>query len=146
MTSSLLASTIGVLGAVGGFGLLGLLLGRDLDRTGRHGRDNWHRGGGYPHDPDRPDRLHAATPVTGHAAPAARTAPVPAPRADRPGRTDRTGRTNPADRTAPVDRLRGTLPAASDLRFGTLARWTSSSAPRTNPTSVPRARSLSKPS
>lgn len=39
-----------------------------------------------------------------------------------------------------ADRLRGTLPAASDLRLDTLFRWTSSSAAPTEKTSPPPAR------
>ncbi|MFF7632737.1 hypothetical protein ACFZB9_06230 [Kitasatospora sp. NPDC008050] len=52
----------------------------------------------------------------------------------------------PADKPAPTgtgdlaDRLRGTLPAASDLRLGTLFGWTSSSAAPTEQTSPPPAR------
>lgn len=115
MTSSTLASALAVLGLVTGIGLLGYLVGRDVDRTARLERDNWQRPGGYPVDPARPDRLHAApTPAT-----AAATATAAPP--------------NP-------DRLRGTLPAASDLHFGTLVRWTSASAPRPKPICVPRAR------
>ncbi|TQF03505.1 hypothetical protein E6W39_16290 [Kitasatospora acidiphila] len=115
MTSSTLASALAVLGLVTGIGLLGYLVGRDVDRSARLGRDNWQRPGGYPVDPARPDRLHAApTPATATAAP---TAALPN-----------------------QDRLRGTLPAASDLRFGTLVRWTSASAPQPKPICVPRAR------
>lgn len=53
---------------------------------------------------------------------------------------------SPADKPAPTgtgdlaDRLRGTLPAASDLRLGTLFGWTSSSAAPTEQTSPPPAR------
>ncbi|MFE0459085.1 hypothetical protein ACFW1A_07455 [Kitasatospora sp. NPDC058965] len=122
MTSTL-ANALLVLGLVGGFGALGLLLGRDLDRTGRHGRDNWHRPTGYPADPGQPDRLHRTAVPT--AVPTAVSPAVPA--ADAPA----------ADA---ADRLRGTLPAASDLRLGTLVRWTSSSAPRSKQTCTPQAR------
>ncbi|WP_329567475.1 hypothetical protein [Kitasatospora sp. NBC_01266] len=98
MTSSTLATAIAVVGLVGGFGLLGLLLRRD---------------------PDLPDG-----PAT------AATTPRPQPRP------------NPRPQPLPAnpDRLRGTLPAASDLRLGTLVRWTSSSAPRPRQISTPRAR------
>jgi hypothetical protein len=51
-----------------------------------------------------------------------------------------TAATTPRPLPANPDRLRGTLPAASDLRLGTLVRWTSSSAPRPRQISTPRAR------
>ncbi|GAB2706390.1 hypothetical protein [Kitasatospora kifunensis] len=46
----------------------------------------------------------------------------------------------PARPADPADCLRGTLPAASDLRLGTLFEWTSSSAVPTKQISIPRAR------
>ncbi|MFE7188645.1 hypothetical protein [Kitasatospora sp. NPDC057541] len=114
MDSDTLASALALLGAVGGFGLLGALIGREVARQRATGRDNWHRPGGYPDDPALPDRLYgtlpaaslrpAADPATAVAA-AAVSATVPAPEAE--ART-------------PLS----TVPRDS----GTLARWTSSSA------------------
>jgi hypothetical protein len=48
--------------------------------------------------------------------------------------------TDTAQPAGTADRLRGTLPAASDLRLGTLFEWTSSSAVPTQQISIPRAR------
>ncbi|GAA1968016.1 hypothetical protein [Kitasatospora viridis] len=110
MNPSTIATVLAFTGLVSGIGVLGHLVGRDVDRAARQGRDNWHRPTGYPTDPARSDRLHTTDPD-----------PVPPAPAD-PGR------------------LRGTLPAASDLRLGTLARWTSSSGPRPKPISTPRVR------
>lgn len=126
-SSSAWAGALALLGAVGGFGLLGLLIGRDLERNGQHHRDNWHRSGGYPVDPSLPDRLHGPTPP----GETAETAGTP----DTAGTTDTAGAADTA-----ADRLRGTLPAASDLHLGTLLRWTSSSERPSPKTSVPQAR------
>ncbi|MCC9309631.1 hypothetical protein LN042_21570 [Kitasatospora sp. RB6PN24] len=74
-------------------------------------------------------------------------------RTTRPGRDDvhrpdgppaapaRSDRPHPAPAAPPnPDRLRGTLPAASELDFGTLVRWTSGSAARPKPICVRRVR------
>ncbi|GAA1393551.1 hypothetical protein GCM10009639_26840 [Kitasatospora putterlickiae] len=63
MDSDTLASALALLGAVGGFGLLGGLIGREVARQKATGRDNWHRPGGYPHDPALPDRLYGTLPA-----------------------------------------------------------------------------------
>uniref|UniRef100_UPI00061DB6EF hypothetical protein n=1 Tax=Kitasatospora aureofaciens TaxID=1894 RepID=UPI00061DB6EF len=63
MDSDTLASALGLVGAVGGFGLLGTLIGRELSRGPAAGRDNHHRAGGYPADPDRADRLYGTLPA-----------------------------------------------------------------------------------
>ncbi|MFE7561387.1 hypothetical protein [Kitasatospora sp. NPDC057500] len=63
MDSDTLASALALLGAVGGFGLLGGLIGRDVARQKATGRDNWHRPGGYPADPALPDRLYGTMPA-----------------------------------------------------------------------------------
>ncbi|GAA2752217.1 hypothetical protein GCM10010440_67390 [Kitasatospora cinereorecta] len=82
--SGAMTDALVLLGIIGGLGAIGFLVGRDLERTGRHGRDNWHRPGGYPTDPALPDRrsdgsgrLSAWTPSS--AEPVKKTSPQPAP-------------------------------------------------------------------
>ncbi|MDY0812066.1 hypothetical protein [Kitasatospora purpeofusca] len=114
MDSDTLASALALLGTVGGFGLLGALIGREVAAQKATGRDNWHRPGGYPVDPALPDRLHGTMPAASlrpSADPATvRTAASPAPTATAP-----TG----ADAGPPLT----VLPGGS----GRLAGWTSSS-------------------
>ncbi|MFD5922954.1 hypothetical protein ACFVYP_40785 [Kitasatospora sp. NPDC058201] len=63
MDSDTLVGALALVGVVGGFGLLGALIGRDVARNTAHGRDNWHRPGGYPVDPALPDRLYDTLPA-----------------------------------------------------------------------------------
>ncbi|MFC5662502.1 hypothetical protein ACFP3U_05845 [Kitasatospora misakiensis] len=110
MDSDTLASALALLGTVGGFGLLGALVGREVAAQQATGRDNWHRPGGYPVDPALPDRLHGTLPAASlrpSADPATATATAPT--------------STPADGArTPLT----VLPGDS----GTLAGWTSSSA------------------
>ncbi|MFE9422924.1 hypothetical protein ACFYNO_08175 [Kitasatospora sp. NPDC006697] len=62
MTSTALESALAFTGLLGGIGLLGYLVGRDVDDAARQGRDNWHRPGGYPTGPARSDRPTPAPP------------------------------------------------------------------------------------
>ncbi|WP_406092393.1 hypothetical protein [Kitasatospora purpeofusca] len=111
MDSDTLASALALLGTVGGFGLLGALIGREVTAQKATGRDNWHRQGGYPVDPARPDRLYGTMP-------AASLRPSADPATADPVRstTSPTG----ADAGPPLT----VLPGGS----GRLAGWTSSSA------------------
>ncbi|MFJ8432338.1 hypothetical protein ACIQ9P_13695 [Kitasatospora sp. NPDC094019] len=111
MDSDTLASALALLGTVGGFGLLGALIGREVAAQKATGRDNWHRQGGYPVDPALPDRLHGTMPAASlrpSADPATATAPVAV--------TSPTG----AEAGPPLT----ALPGGS----GRLVGWTSSSA------------------
>ncbi|MFB7474970.1 hypothetical protein [Kitasatospora sp. NPDC056184] len=122
MDSDTLASALALLGAVGGFGLLGGLIGRDVARQKATGRDNWHRPGGYPDDPALPDRLYGTLPAA-----SLRPAADPATAAA----------TAAATATAAEAEARPPLSAVR-RDSGTLAGWTSSSA-------RPAPRSTSKP-
>ncbi len=112
MDSDTLASALALLGTVGGFGLLGALIGREVAAQKATGRDNWHRPGGYPVDPALPDRLHGTMP-------AASLRPSADPATLDPATADpATGTTTGARTPLTV------VPGDS----GTLAGWTSSSA------------------
>ncbi|MEV6976655.1 hypothetical protein [Kitasatospora sp. NPDC093806] len=130
MDSDTLASALALLGAVGGFALLGALIGREVARQDATGRDNWHRPGGYPVDPALPDRLYGTMPAASlrpSADPAAAT-PVTGPAAV-PAAADAPARTVIFLPTAPT--------ARTGADSGTLAAWTSPSArpgPRTTRT------------
>ncbi|MER7706301.1 hypothetical protein ABTX81_25820 [Kitasatospora sp. NPDC097605] len=114
MDSDTLASALALLGAVGGFGLLGGLIGREVARQKATGRDNWHRPGGYPEDPALPDRLYGTLP-------AASLRPSADPAAVRTTVT--------AAVTAPVAEAEARTPLSAVPRdSGTLTGWTSSSA------------------
>ncbi|GAA1156999.1 hypothetical protein F4556_002567 [Kitasatospora gansuensis] len=69
MNSDTLSSALTLLGFVSAFGLLGTLVGRDVDHNSRHGRDNWHRPGGYPLQPSPGDRLLGTLPAASDPAP-----------------------------------------------------------------------------
>ncbi|MFD4908010.1 hypothetical protein [Kitasatospora purpeofusca] len=115
MDSDTLASALALLGTVGGFGLLGALIGREVTAQKATGRDNWHRPGGYPVDPALPDRLYGTMP-------AASLRPSADPATDPATDPVRTAATSPTgDDAAPPLTV---LPGGS----GTLAGWTSSSA------------------
>ncbi|MFB6891077.1 hypothetical protein ACFCX4_17410 [Kitasatospora sp. NPDC056327] len=110
MNSDTLAGALALLGVVGGFGLLGGLIGREVAQHRATGRDNWHRPGGYPVDPALPDRLYGTMPAASLR-----------PSAD------------PATATAVTAAAPGEPEALTPLTVvpgdsGTLAGWTSSSA------------------
>ncbi|MFF7590100.1 hypothetical protein ACFZCK_21670 [Kitasatospora purpeofusca] len=115
MDSDTLASALALLGTVGGFGLLGALIGREVAAQKATGRDNWHRQGGYPVDPALPDRLYGTMPAAS-LRPSADPATDPATDPVRTAATAPTG----ADAGPPLT----VLPGGS----GRLAGWTSSSA------------------
>ncbi|MFJ4092082.1 hypothetical protein ACIPYS_10910 [Kitasatospora sp. NPDC089913] len=118
MDSDTLASALALLGTVGGFGLLGALIGREVAGQKATGRDNWHRQGGYPVDPALPDRLHGTMPAASlrpSADPAASAAPVTSTTSAHPAAP-----AGGADAGPPLS----VLPGGS----GRLAGWTSSSA------------------
>ncbi|MFF7455984.1 hypothetical protein [Kitasatospora sp. NPDC008115] len=117
MDSDTLASALALLGAVGGFGLLGGLIGRDVARQKATGRDNWHRPGGYPADPALPDRLHGTMPAASLR-----------PSAD-PATTAATVTITATTTAVPVMEAEARTPLSAVPRdSGTLTGWTSSSA------------------
>ncbi|WP_380285470.1 hypothetical protein [Kitasatospora purpeofusca] len=117
MDSDTLASALALLGAVGGFGLLGALIGREVARQKATGRDNWHRPGGYPDDPALPDRLYGTLPAA-----SLRPAADPATAATPVAATATAAATVAAEAEARP-------PLGAVLRdSGKLAGWTSSSA------------------
>ncbi|MER5350873.1 hypothetical protein ABT093_11120 [Kitasatospora sp. NPDC002551] len=107
MDSDTLASALALLGAVGGFGLLGALIGREVAQQKATGRDNWHRPGGYPDDPALPDRLYGTLPAASLRPSADPVTPVTVTATEAEARTPLS--------SVPCD-------------SGTLAGWTSSSA------------------
>ncbi|MFF8772729.1 hypothetical protein [Kitasatospora sp. NPDC015120] len=122
MDSDTLASALALLGAVGGFGLLGGLIGREVaQHRAATGRDNWHRPGGYPDDPALPDRLHGTMPAASlrpSADPA--TAHVPVRAATAVAATTAVAAVAEAEARTPL--------SAVPRDSGTLTGWTSSSA------------------
>ncbi|MFF2657933.1 hypothetical protein ACFVUH_11280 [Kitasatospora sp. NPDC058032] len=118
MDSDTLASALALLGAVGGFGLLGAMIGREVARQRATGRDNWHRPGGYPDDPALLDRLYGTLPAAS-LRPSADPAAVPATAVS----------TAAVSATVPAPEAEARTPLSTVPRdSGTLAGWTSSSA------------------
>ncbi|MFE2106348.1 hypothetical protein ACFXAF_10820 [Kitasatospora sp. NPDC059463] len=129
MDSDTLASALALLGAVGGFGLLGGLIGREVAQQRATGRDNWHRPGGYPADPALPDRLHGTMPAASlrpSADPATAHVPV---RTATTTATTAVATAVAGTATGVVAEAEARTPLSAVPRdSGTLAGWTSSSA------------------